>query len=269
MQLKVIWERKIATITFFILLTLMLVNYFYNVFTYQGTDIIDMYHPMKLLTLSNYSEYGFYLLQYYPLIVIIPAAFSFFADKQSQELIFIQSRVGAHHYYWGKILGVFLVTFFVFTVPFLVEIGLNSLAFPITAMGDPSNINTYELISAVNMYLFSNLYVYSPYLYAVFFTLVFGIFSGILAVFTVAISTFSIKFKVLLFLPVYALLYLLGAIKQLIPAITVETNYFFYLAFYYPIRNSTESVITLFSFMIVVLVISILIVSIKLRKDVL
>lgn len=102
MQLQVIWERKIAVIMFFLLFCLVLMNYFNNVMTYRGTDIVDMYHPMKLLTLSNYSKYYFYFLQYYPFLVVIPAGFSLFADKRLNQYIFIKSRVGVRNYYIGK-----------------------------------------------------------------------------------------------------------------------------------------------------------------------
>ncbi|MCD8501320.1 MAG: hypothetical protein LRY71_06075 [Bacillaceae bacterium] len=118
MQLKVIWERRVATMILFLLFSMMLVNYFQNIITFRGTDAIDMYHPMKLLTLSGWSEYGFYLRQYYPLLVAIPAGFSLFADKQLNQYIFIQSRVGARHYYLGKFIVVFIVTFFCLTISF-------------------------------------------------------------------------------------------------------------------------------------------------------
>src|SRR5699024_10701473 len=142
-------------------------------------DVVDMYHPMKLLTLSSYSEYSFYILQYYPLIVVIPAGFSLFADKHLHQFILIQSRVGARNYYFGKLIVVFLVTCFVFTVPFLMEIMLNILVFPRMATGDPSNLSPYDMSNIIKQYLFSDLYIQSPYLYAIFFTLIFGMFSGV------------------------------------------------------------------------------------------
>ncbi|MGG0717219.1 hypothetical protein ABE096_06415 [Robertmurraya massiliosenegalensis] len=269
MQFKVIFEKKSALTILFLLMGIILINYFTNVVTYKGTDVIAMYHPMKLLTLSSFSEYSFYILQYFPLIVVMPAGFSLFTDKQGNQYIFIQSRVGAHRYYWGKLIVVFLVTFFIFTVPFLLEILLSTIAFPMMATGDPSNLSTYDAsyMNTVNMYLLSDLYIYSPYIYAIFFTLIFGLFSGILAVFTVSISTFSIKYKVLLFLPVYLLLYFLGMLKQLFPTMSVETNYFFYLAFYHPLQNASNSLFFFILFALILLFLSILIVVLKIRKD--
>jgi len=267
MQLKVIYEKKVAMIMLFLLLTLVLINYFGNVFTYQGFDVVNMYHPMKLLTLSSYSEYGYYLMQYFPLLVVIPAGFSLYADKHSNQLIYIESRVGARDYYWGKLIVTFLVTFFVFTAPFLIEIILNLIAFPFSATGHPSNLGYYERTHHLKQILFSELYIRAPYLYAVFFTFLFGLFSGILAVFTVAISTFRIKFKVLLFLPVYLLLYFIGMLNQLIPTLSVFTNYFFYLSFYHHHPNASTSFYMYLIFMLFILGLSIFIMKIKMKKD--
>lgn len=267
MQLKVIYEKRIAMVMLFLLLAVVLVNYFENIFTYQGFDVVNMYHPMKILTLSSFSEYGYYLMQYFPLLVVIPAGFSLYADKHLNQLIYIQSRVGARHYYLGKLIVTFLVSFFVFTAPFLLEILLNLIAFPISATGDPSNVSFYERAHDFNLLLFSELYVRAPYLYAILFTFIFGMFSGILAVFTVAISTFPIRFKVLLFLPVYLLLYLLGMLKQLIPTLSIETNYFFYLSFYHYLPNASMSFSALLVFMLFILALSVLIITIKMKKD--
>ncbi|KPB06041.1 hypothetical protein [Bacillus sp. CHD6a] len=268
MQWRVIVEKKVAMIVFFFLFSIMLVNYFTNLLTYSGTDIVDMYHPMKLLTLSNYSEYSFYLLQYFPLLLVIPAGFSLFGDKQNNQLLFIQSRVSIGAYYWGKLIVVFLVTFIIFTVPFLLEILLNIIAFPNSAVGDPSNLSWYDAsyIEMVSMYFLSDLFIFSPYLYAIVFIFIFGLFSSVLAMFTVAISIFPIKYKVLLFLPVYALLYVVGMAKQLFPTLTLETNYFYYFAFYYPIANSTKSLTGLFVFIGIIFVVSVLLILFKIRK---
>ncbi|MDO5408947.1 MAG: hypothetical protein Q4F21_00655, partial [Lachnospiraceae bacterium] len=59
-----------------------------------------------------------------------------------------------------------------------------------------------------------------------------GLVSGVLAVFTIAISTFPIKYKILLFIPVWTLLNCLGMIKQLFPQIPVDTTYNIYLQMY-------------------------------------
>lgn len=267
MQVKSILHHKEAFITICILIFFVFVNYYTNIITYKGKDIVDMYFPMKLLLLSSSSgAFGFYLMQYYPLLVILPAGFSYIFDRDSRELIYIQSRVGLKNYFIGKLIAVFLVTFFIFTVPFFMEIVLNCIGFPIHATGDLSNTNIYAdvYIEAVKKYFLYRLYVSHPYLYTVLFTLVFGIISGVLAVFVNAISMCNIKFKILLFLPVYVLLYGLGMIGQINSSIKVSTSYFNYLRIF---DRSIKSGTGYFIIMTLILLVSIIIILVKSRKD--
>ena len=45
-------KQKEASLTFILLLAVVLGNYITNVLTFRGTDISQMYQPMKLLALS-------------------------------------------------------------------------------------------------------------------------------------------------------------------------------------------------------------------------
>jgi len=95
MQMAVLLKRKSAIIMYFIFLLLVLKNYFGNIIKCYGKDsIIEMYHPMKLISLAEFSSVGFYFMQYFPLLVVIPAAFSFISDRNTSSFVFMQSRVG-------------------------------------------------------------------------------------------------------------------------------------------------------------------------------
>lgn len=235
MQISVLSQRTSTIIMCFLMLALMLINYYANIFTYYGTNAVQMYHPMKLLLLSDYSAWGYYFAQYFPLLVVIPAAFSYFSDKSSREILFLQSRIGKRTYYISKYIATFLVTFFVFTVPLLLEVILNCIAFPLSATGDPSNSSEYTItyVEGVNMYFFRDLYVQNPIAYAVLLIVIFGILSGILAMFALSFSTLSfVRFRVLIFVPVYALLMVLAVLP-----VHVESNYFFYIRLYSPVPD--------------------------------
>ena len=234
MQIKVLSESKLTLLTFFVLFAWVLLNFLTNVFTYHGRDVLAMYHPMKILSLTWSGSYNFYFRQYFPLLVILPAGFAYVSDRSSKSIAFILSRVGAKNYYLGKFIAVFIVTFTVFTIPFLIEVILNCLAFPLHAIGDPSNVGTYDASYQgwVKSYLVYKLYVFSPYIYAVLFIAMVGTISGSLAVFTVAVSTFSfMKFRIFLFLPVYSFLYILAYLRDWLH-LKVSTNYFYYLSMF-------------------------------------
>jgi hypothetical protein len=268
MQIKSILHQKGVFVALCILFLFVFLNFFSNVYKYNGKDIIDMYFPMKLLLLSDISgALSFYFFQYFPLLVILPAGFSYLNDRDSREIYYIQSRVGIKAYYKGKISAVFLVNFFVFTIPFLLEMLLNCIAFPIQATGDLSNIDVYEevYIKVVERYFFHNIYVVNPYLYTFLFILFFGILSGILIVFINAISMFPrIKYKILLFLPIYLLFNGFGLLKMLNPSINVSTNYFDYMGIFDDCPKSGKGFIIV---IILLIVIPMGITLIKSRKD--
>ena len=260
--------RKKTTVALYLaLLCLVLYNFLSNVFTYRGTDIVEMIQPMKLLLLSNDNRLSFFLLMCWPLLVVLPAGFGYLSDKQAGEIPLLQARVGWKTYLTGKCIAAFIATFLVFTLPFLIEIGLNCLAFPLQAIGDIWNHSTISeyYVFMVRSYLFHQIYLLSPYLYAVLCTLLFGLMSGILAVFTVAVSTFSfMKYKILAFIPGYVLLSLVGLLRQSIPSIRVDTHYYYYLSLFSVGDKSTAGYLIVACAM---LALSACIVAGKSRKD--
>ena len=173
-----------------------------------------MIQPMKLLLLSfdrtNLNATNTLLLiQLYPLLVVFPAGFSLARDYQLGTRVFLVSRLGNATYQISKYLSVFLATMIIFTVPFLLEIILNCISFPMSAAGNLSNLSMYDgaYRNAVDKYLMKGIYLYSPYLYAVIGTLFFGAVSGLFGVFTAAVSSLiRVKYNVFFFLPVFILL---------------------------------------------------------------
>lgn len=213
-QMNFMLKRKGTLVVFYILLTMVLSNFIRNVLAFQGRDLIEMYQPMKLLLLSynrvNYSaDATLLLIQLYPLLVVCPAGFSLAKEYQLGENVYMSARLGYRTYLVSKLVAAFLATAIVFTVPFLLEILLNCISFPLKAMGDLSNWNVYDAnyIEGVHNYLMKDLYIRAPYLYAVAGTLFFGMVSGIMGAFTLAFSAVvKVKYTIFLFLPVYLIL---------------------------------------------------------------
>lgn len=236
-QIKFMLKQKGAVFSFYILLLMVLSNFINNVLEFQGMEVIRMYHPMKLLLLSynrvNYSaDATLLLIQLYPLLVICPAGFSLVKEQQSKEEVYIIARLGQRIYKFSKLIASFLTTTIVFVTPFLVEIILNCLSFPLSANGDFMNLGVYnvEYIRAVQNYLMSGLFLKSPYFYAVVGTPVFGIVSGLFGAFTVAFSSIiRVKYRVLLFLPVSVLLNTTLYLSGIFDEATVSFKWFDYL----------------------------------------
>lgn len=203
-----------SIITFLILLAFVLQNFILNVQTYQGDDVLSMVHPMKLLVLNEFGGYlnlemFSVLLQVYPLLLPLPAVIPYAKERQTGESILLAARIGGMRYAFSRLLSVLITTFIIFTVPFLIEIGLNCISFPLEAQGDPLKIGIYDpkYPEMVRRYLFSGLYIRSPYLYAVVETLFWGLCSAIFAAFSAAfVAVFRFKFTVFYLLPVYLFL---------------------------------------------------------------
>lgn len=213
-QTRFLLKRKGALLTFYILLALVLSNFIQNVLAFEGRDIVNMYQPMKLLLIS-YDQVNFrasmvlFFIQIFPILAVCPAGFALAREYQLGEHILIEARLGRRAYRMSKLVAAFVTTFLVFTLPFLLEIILNCISFPLAAEGDLTNWGFYDewYRRAVDNYLMSGLFWRSPYLYALLGTLVLGLAAGLLGAFTVAVSALvKIRYNVFLFLPVFLLL---------------------------------------------------------------
>lgn len=267
MQYRIIIEKKNY---YFIMLSVfccVLLNYFSNLFKYAGRDILDMYQPMRLLLLANSGIYYRFFALLYPIIILVPAAFSFMFDQDVNEQVFIQSRTNVRDYYLGKIVATFIVTFNVFTIPLLVEILLNSIAFPSNATGLLSNQSIYDEVSLhlLQKLLLPSVYAYSSIIYSIIFTVIFGIFTGIIACFALSLSMLlNFKFKALLFLPTYTFFYILNTIQYVIPNFEYTTNYYNYFDMFDGLKKSFLGYIVL---ALCISIISLILVVHKSRKD--
>lgn len=265
-HISIMFKSKITILMYIFMYVIVLVNYFDNVITYYGYNIPNMISPMKLLFLSDYEGYSFYFLQYYPLLVVIPASFAFVNDITSKEILYMQARMSKRDYYTGKSIAVFLVTFIVFTVPMLCEYVLNIVSFPLNAIGDQSNTDIFDELYAegVERYLFADVWISNRYVYAFVFILMFGIVSGILALFAGLVSSvFKFKFKILVFFPVYLLLNFLDS-AYFSAKFGCSTDYFFYFKMF-SMSEKSDGYLILFNLILVL--ISCAIIWLKTRKD--
>lgn len=258
LQIDMLLKKKNAIITFMVLLALVLVNYIVNIFEFLGRDVVSMYHPMKMLSLSYNKIYynssiALILTTIFPLLVNIPAGLSLSVEVQNRTRLIITSRIGNSNYIWSRLISSIVTTFIVFSSPFLIEIALNCIAFPLDAKGDFWNLSVYDpqMINNINAYQLSDLYIFSPYLYASVLTILFGIFAGILAGFTTIFSAlFPMKFRVLLLLPIFLLLELSVYLED-----SLHTSWFNYILFF---NDNTRNAVVFFIFIGVIVICTIL-----------
>lgn len=213
-QIAFLLRQKEAVLTVWVVMLLVLANFMENCQMFRGSDILALAHTTKLGLLSwNRASYradlALLFQQIYPLLVVCPAGFVLAKERGTQEHILMITRMGSGVYYFSKLLSAFVVTAVVFALPFLVEILLHIIAFTTKPTWDLSYWHAYDeaYIQEVRNYLFSDLYIHFPYLYAVVKVLLFGLFSGLMGAFSVAVSAlYRVKFRITVLLPAFLLL---------------------------------------------------------------
>ncbi len=238
MQIKTILDKKLAIIIFSVLTVMVVINFFGNLVKYDGQPVDTLIDPMRMLMLSaadyDTASVKFIFLQFYPVLVILPAAFSYASDKTNRTDIYLITRFDKKNYYIGKFLAVFIVTFVVFSVPFIFEVILSMIGFPSGAHGNFESSGLYSevYISSMEKIMFLGSFKVSSKFYALISILLFAIISGVLASFVLAISIYVNKYKVFLLFPVYILLYGLGALYSIIPGAQTHTSHFEYFSLF-------------------------------------
>lgn len=271
-QTKLILKRKEAIGVFYVLFMMVLANFIGNVLEFQGSYVSEMYHPMRLLLISydmvNWNADGILLLiQVYPLLVPCAAGLSLAGEYRRGTQVFMVSRLGNRSYYVSKYLSVFLATMIIFTLPFLLEILLNCVSFPLSATGNLANWSYYsaDYRNAVEHYFMKGLYLYSPYLYAIAGTLLFGAVSGLFGVFTAAVSSLiRVKYTVFLFLPVFVSLNLSSIVGSKLPREAPSILWYDYLLLF---NDQEKSPVILAAGLLVLILFSVAAAYISGKKD--
>lgn len=236
-DVKLLLNQKGAKICLIIIMAFVVFHFLSNVVFYRGYDLMDMYHSMNLLMLSEDGggAIKYFFLQIFPFLVILPGSFSYLKDKQTGMNIFWENRQGRSNYYMTRLIAVFLVTFFVFFVPLLLEIILNCISFPFQATGNLMELDAYHASYAdyVSKFLWKGLFIKAPYLYAVIMNLCVAVTAGVLSMLAFSISLlFKIRYKVILFFPIYLILMGLVLLEKAMLWLGVSFNYFDYLSLY-------------------------------------
>ncbi len=239
MQLSVLFHKKGFQVSFMAVLAYVLLTYLFYVFKLWGYDVSDMYHPAVLSALNSDAEFSWFFMMYYPFIVVLPAGFLYMADRDTSMYIIIQAQQSKRDYYIAKYVAAFSGGFMTFTVPFFIGLLLNVLTFPLEATGTLTNFEIYSrtYYMYADSYLFSDLYLSNIYLYCIVTILIFGVFSGVISVFLVAVSTFRIKYRIFMFLPFYLIIYCIRQMGDWFHEQAIEYNYEWYLLAYDAVPN--------------------------------
>ncbi|MFP3156468.1 hypothetical protein LQZ18_19025 [Lachnospiraceae bacterium ZAX-1] len=211
-QLSIIFHKKSFQATSLLLLLYAMGTSLFYGYSQIGQDVSGMYHPAILSALNSDGDYIWFFCRLYPFLAVIPAGFTLFADDSAKITELIVAKEGRKRYCISKMAAAFLATFFVFTVPFLLEMLLNLVMIPAEATKAMSNWETYSDIyfRQANRYLLHGVFYKNIYLYNICAAVACGGFSGCVSVFVVGVSAFRIKYRAFLLLPFYMVAYFLA-----------------------------------------------------------
>lgn len=264
-QCSILFNRKSVMFTYFVLQCAVIVNFFMNIReNVRMQYVTEMYNPIKVLTLSDWSITSYYILSFLPILIAIPTALSYLPDRDSRIRVYMEGRCGSADYWYGKVIAVFLVTLFVFTVPFLTELIMCGICYSPVSNNDPSNVSYVAMIGDEGGFFLTEFFFKNQYAYAVLCILLFGIVMGILGVFNFAVSTLPfMKFRIFAFFPVYVLLYGIDIVTK-----AVEPEYTTYYLFILRMFDfQQKNYMVYLCFLILLLGVSLFIVWRNTRKD--
>ena len=216
-QFDQILRKRITCITYLIIAGFVFANLYMNIQQFANIHYTSqMYDLVKILTLSSWSKYGYFLCTYMPIFCVMPSADSWYEDHQSGMESYLCTRLGKREYWYGKLAAVFFVSFLVFSIPLLLELIISVIIFPLNASGDPSGWPYFISVVETWQYPGYRLLCSHRIIYALVYALQFSLVFSLLAVFNLTISTLKVmKYRVLLYVPIYFILYMISLLKEM------------------------------------------------------
>ncbi len=265
-QMSHIFRSKSSVFVALTLLFIISINFLLNMNKNIDTVYVtEMFDITKTLTLSDWSAVGYFFMQYYPLLVVIPTACVYVSDLNNGIDLYMRSRIGIRKYLYGKVISVFLVTLILFTIPFFIEILLSVVCFNVQSLGDPSGFEYFQTIEQDGKYFLANIYLNNRIIYAVIMSSLFGMISAVLATFNFTITMLPIfKFKIMTYFPIYLLFYIISIFEKVVHV--KFTTYYAFILRMFEVSTKKNYLVYLI-FLLVLLTISIMITEIKIRRN--
>ena len=223
-QLKVMRKRKE-----FIYALLAMTGYACAAFLYvlvkcRGMDVSVMKDANQNVCYSPMNGMWNFFSILYPFLVVIPFATSYIDDYRNRLLAIYFSRSSRQVYYFSKVLAAWIGTALVIAIPCTLNLALCNIFLPHnhnTWLGEYQLENFYRAVTGTNHLYETNdrgiflirLFLRSPLLYNIVYLFIFSLFSGLLGAFVLSLSFWIRKKKMVLFLPVFIIMYALDTIN--------------------------------------------------------
>ncbi|MCR5518466.1 MAG: hypothetical protein K6F17_07845 [Lachnospiraceae bacterium] len=214
-QVRYILRKKSSAAVIFILMSVIIVNYFGNLAECKKiVEVTDMFNPFSRVMMSSYSKYSSFVIAFFPILAVLPTATLFVDDRNTRINMYILGRSGEKGYYISKLLSIFTATFVIFIIPFFLEFVMTVIAFPLESGGMLHGPSYTDSMRTSN-YILDSLFWKNNIIYALVMDIVLALAAACLAIFNSAITIFPIfRYKIFSFLPVYVFLYIVRVIDE-------------------------------------------------------
>ncbi len=202
-QFKLLFKNKEFILTLagmFLLSVYVFISFCVSLY---GADNVFVLSADKTFILRSESNQLSAVLPFLiPLVIVIPFADSYMVDKQNYILPSIMSQTTGKNYFFSKMFVVALSAGAVIFIPFVINMLLCLLAFPL----ESSNYSLYSLSGDQSIYytyymndiLFAEMFVKNPYLYNFIFLCFLTLFCMLCACLIYTISYFMKSNRILL-----------------------------------------------------------------------
>lgn len=146
----------------------------------------------------------------FPFLLVLPYGFSYINEAEYGINLYLQSRENRRAYYYGQMLACFVGTALVILIPFLLNIALNAILFPVNGNDYISSYQAYDWNWTATVmgesffrdtifygYIFKSLAINHPLFYNLLYAVFAGVSSGIMGMFVYAISILVRKNRIL------------------------------------------------------------------------
>lgn len=207
---------------------------FYSI-KFYGADINTVPAAYSFYIGSGYIEIFnkiYYVLM--PLIAVAAFADSYYTDCENHTIYAVLSKCTLKHYYFGKLICVFISGFIVIIIPLLINFMLNLAVFPITStveflngFGQIQNQLYTSYPKDLLPIFFYRLFCTNQYLYELVYLLISSVFGGIFAVMTYQISFVFKGNRILLNCLLFIIINLLSVVLGKLPVNINLQSYIF------------------------------------------
>lgn len=185
-----------------IMIVFCVLMFLINCITNFNNDITTVKAAKYMFLGSDFSGTQFVIYSVlFPILAALPFSDTYFEERANRTYEYCITRMSNNSYYFSKLFTVFCSGFLITSIPLLINMLLNFIAFPIDSSIDATNmsyVNSGMFGAVMETGLFQNLFAKNMYLYNLLYLFFASFFCGLIAVIVYQLSYFYKKSKILL-----------------------------------------------------------------------